>query len=153
MFKEPKIDYHKLASEFFKPILRKDRKLVFEHLTDEQFDQIQSIFKAEYTNRQAKKYYRFECLLHGEIVWCVENRLGTHIKSERFKKYLKDAGKNKRRANRNNNSSIYIHPETAKKPYLDAETLEAYFHQDPKGKAAQPNALEDRPQKLAKLQA
>ena len=152
MLTEVKPDYQKRASEFCESMSNADRKQVFKHITDEQLTQIKNHVVAEHTRRQVKKYYRFECLRNNEIVWCVESKLGARIKNKRFNEYLKSEGKHKRRADRNNNCSIYIHPETAQKPYLDAETLEAYFQQDPKGKAAQPNALEDRPQKLAKLQ-
>ncbi|WP_019614708.1 hypothetical protein [Psychromonas ossibalaenae] len=151
----PKVREHEeLAKEFYSKITNKDAKNdIFEWITDEQFELIKKSFSAETRKRNQKRYYRFECPLQNQIIWCIESKLGTHLKCQQFKRYLKTLGKGNKSANRNKESSIYIYPHPAEKPYLNSDELESHFTQDPNGMLAQPHAIEKRPHKLAKLQA
>ncbi|HDY7993867.1 TPA: hypothetical protein ACGUON_000723 [Vibrio vulnificus] len=125
----------------------------YSNISDEQFEEIKKSITAETRIRNEKKYYRFENILTNEIEWCVESKLGTHLKSKSFKHHLKLLGKN-RRADRNANPSIYC-PKDVKveKPYKSVEELEEIFNLDlERGKSTQPFSLTERPTKLAKLQ-
>ncbi|MDC5812832.1 hypothetical protein OPW07_24230 [Vibrio europaeus] len=147
-----------LAKEFFERVVDRNKKNdVFSNISDEQFDEIKKSFASETRKRNEKRYYRFECDLTEEIVWCVESKLGTYLKSNDFKKQLLalNAGK-KGRANRNRHPEIYVHPEPAKSPFKTSVELENNFEQDPSGKAKQAPTiavLGERPTRLRKLES
>ncbi|EMC8460724.1 hypothetical protein K6754_23845 [Vibrio alginolyticus] len=151
------MDKKKLAEDFYRCITDRKAKLeVFEHISDEQFEAIKASFTSETRLRNEKRYYRYENILTNQIEWCVESKLGSNLKSASFKDYLLRLGRN-RRADRNNNPSVYVHPEPVKKnkakyQYQTSEELEQFFLNDPNGKRAQPTALTPRPTELRPLQ-
>ena len=141
------------ALNFYKNVTGKDKAKFFEHIDNEQFIAIKKAFTVETRLRSKNCYYRFECSLTDTVNWCVESNLSSNINSKAFKKQLKLLGI-KRLANRNTHSEIYVHAQTANKPYLSAEELELGFQQDVKGKASQVatlTSLGQRPSKLNKL--
>ncbi|PTP81150.1 hypothetical protein CWO00_01515 [Vibrio splendidus] len=145
-----------LANNFSCLITHKEhKKNIFQHISDEDFENIKKAFTAETRIRNEKRYYRFENSLTNEVEWCVESKLGTYLKSNSFKKQLKLLGRNKR-ANRNSHQEIYF-IQNAKKPYKTSEELEYMFSNDLEhGKLAQSHVLKDlgeRPTKLARLQS
>lgn len=140
-----------LALEFFTKISGKNKAELFEHINDDQFEEIKKAFAAETRIRNEKRYYRFENQLTDEIEWCVESKLGTHLKSDSFKAFLKVLGKTNKLGPRNSRPEVYSLP--AKQPYKSAEELEAIYESDKaNGLPSKPRTLTPRPTKIRKLQ-
>ncbi|HCG9749817.1 hypothetical protein QX220_06220 [Vibrio vulnificus] len=145
-----------IANDFHKSITNKTKKELFEHINDEMFEEIKKALAAETRIRNEKLYYRFENPITEEIEWCVESKLGAHLKSPSFKRQLALLStKRRRRVDRNKNKEIYVYPEPAKKPYKTAEELEEFFTKDKFGKESQTPTLKqlgERPVKISELQ-
>ena len=144
-----------IAKEFFDSLkIKESRDKLFELYDEEQLLEIKKHIDQEKKQRNQKCYYRFENPLTNEIEWCVEAKLGLHLKSDSFKHTLKMLGRN-RRANRNKNKEIYSITK-AQKPYKTSKELEDIFESDLEhGRAAQSQIIEglgSRPTKLTELQ-
>ncbi|EOX4831348.1 hypothetical protein ACG9VV_000864 [Vibrio alginolyticus] len=144
-----------LAQEFLVGITDKEtKKVLFQYISDEAFEEIKKSFRAETSIRNQKRYYRYENPHTNNIEWCIESKLGTYLKSNKFKQHLKQLGCPY--SKRNSHKEIYVHPEPVdKKHCLSSKELETDFINDPNGKQAQTPTLTilgQRPTKLAALQ-